>query len=466
MSTKRADLSLTRRGLLRLGGAAAASPALLPFLPLLESDAEAAGFPKRILLFFIPIGTRYKEWSPTGTETNFTLGRVLAPLEKYKSKITVLDGMDNIAVVGGPAPQGHPSVNCLYTGAPHAFDRTVSGNGGTFGWPTGPSVDQFVADEIAKVAPTPVSSIETGVSDGGGYRTRISFKGANQPVPPLIDPAVVYAKLFGDLKIDPARLAALLAARRSVIDTIKGDLGRMKARIPAVDRPKVEAHLTNIRAIEAKVSVPTGSCDRIPPIPGTPMKVIGTSGQPAQIDAFGSLITAAFSCNLTRVATIVTGAEEGGVGHSTFIDLGTTTTDPHHIISHRSDPAGYEALIRISIWYYDQMRILMDKLSAIPEGNGTMLDNTVIVSASPMGDPNYHSPRGAPVVLGGSCGGALKTGRLLKFGNFAPAKESRRDYGGQPMNNLLMSLCHAMGFPVSSFGDKRYSTGTVPGLLA
>lgn len=455
MPQKTAGSAFGRRGLLRLASAAGAAQALTPFLPLLQSDAEAAGFPKRLLLIYIPLGSRYAEFHPTGTENDFTLGKNCLPLEKYKSDCIFLDGMDNVAVSGGPARRGHPSVNCVFTGAPHAADSTNSGNGNIFGWPTGPSVDQYVAQEIAKVAPTPLSSLETGFAIEGDYRSRISFKAANQPVPPLDNPAEVFKKVFADLKLDPGRLEAMHAKRRSVIDVVKGDLGRISARVPAVDRPKLQAHLESIRAIESRLAVSVGTCSRIPAQPGT-----AVLEPPAAMDTFGALITSAFACNLTRVASIIAAKEERGLSKAGFLRLVQT----HHEVSHRIDPVGYEELNRCYTWYMEQLALLIEKMKTIPEGNGTMLDNTVIVAASNMGNADKHNIRGVPVVVAGSCGGAFKTGRYLRFGNYQSVYGTDKDHGGQPLNNLLVSVCNAMGFPVTTFGDKRYCTGPLPGL--
>ncbi len=444
----------SRRGFLR---AAAAGTALMPFVPFLESDAEAAGFPRRLILFYVPIGTYFPMWRPSGTETSFTLSPVLAPLEPYKSKLIVLDGIDNVAVSGGPGKSGHPGVNCVWTGAPHSAGNFASGGASGYGWPTGPSVDQVVATEIARNVALRLNSLEVGFNMTVGVPQFgvMSFKGANQPVPVIADPQTVYKTLFADSQLTPGRLEALQMARKSVIDTVIGDVKRVRPRVPAGDRDKFDRHLENLRVIEGKLNVPTKTCSRVPPQPA----VAPLSDFPRTIDAHMSLVTAAFACDLTRVASIFGGKESAGLNAPTFLGINGS----HHLTTHRTDAAGRALTAKISIWYMEQLKTLLDRLAAVPEGNGTMLDNTVVVCASPMGNPANHNYRGMPIVMAGSCGGAFRTGRYLKFGNY-PDYGSNADHGGQPMNNLLVSLCNAMGLPVTTFGDKRFCTGPLPRL--
>ncbi len=449
--------TLSRRGLLRLGSAAAAGTALHPFVPFLNSDAEAAGFPRRLLLYFMPLGTYVPMWQPSGTDAAFKLGAAMAPLEPYRSKLIVLDGMDNMAVTGGPGKRGHPGVNSLFTGAPHGVGVFNSGGSSGFGWAQGPSVDQFVAADLAKTAPLLKNSMQVGCNLDGTYFSTISFKGADQPVAPVTDPQSVYRSLFADLQLAPGKLAAIVAARKSVIDTVTVEMQRVRTRIPVVDRPKLDAHLANLRVIEGKLSVAASSaCGRVPPAPApVPAKDI-----PGTLSAHMDMVSAAFACNLTRVAAITAGKEQNGLGPPTWLGI----SESHHPISHRTDAAGHDLMVRIYAWCMTEIKLLLDRLAAVPEGNGTMLDNTVVVCASTMGDTSGHSNRGVPVFLAGSCGGVLRTGRVLKFGNYQPGMKDA-DYGGQSINNLHVSLCNAMGVPVTTFGDKRFCTGPLPGLL-
>ncbi len=453
-STMKMPTRPSRRGFLRAAG----GTALMPFVPFLESDAEAAGFPKRLLLFFMPMGSYHPMWKPSGTETSFTLSPVLAPLAPYQSKLVVLDGIDNVAVSGGPGETGHPGVNCLWTGAPHSAGNFGSGGASGFGWPTGPSIDQAVAAQIARNVALRFNSIEVGFNLGGDYKSRMSFKGPDQPVPAITDPQVVYKTLFSDLQLSPAALQASQTVRKSVIDTVLGDLQRVRTSVPAADRPKFDAHLQNLRVIEGKLSVPVSNCSRVPAAPK-----VGTD-YPNVLDAEMSLVTSAFACDLTRVASIFAGQESAGLGTPSFLGI----SEAHHPITHRDDAAGQALLVKITAWYMSQLKVLLDRLAAVPEGTGTMLDNTVVVCASPMGATSIHNYRGIPVVLAGSCGGAIKTGRYLKFGNFVTGGKGGAgknvDYGGQPMNNLLVSLSNAMGYPMTTFGDKRFCTGPLMGL--
>jgi hypothetical protein len=171
------------------------------------------------------------------------------------------------------------------------------------------------------------------------------------------------------------------------------------------------------------------------------------------------LMTSALVCDLTRVIAIQGATESSGprFAHHDAI--------PHEI-SHRQDEAGVAMQTEITTWWMDQLAQFLDRLAAIPEGDGTLLDNTVVACTSVIGEAWYHGERNVPVVLAGGAGGYLNPGRYLRFGNFpADGIKNREPHGGRTMNDLLISLCHAMGHPVSSFGNPAYCTGPIGELV-
>lgn len=456
----RTRASFSRRGLLRLSAAAFAAP-LAPFVPLLQSRAaEAQPHPRRLLLFYMPIGVWLPHWRPEGGTHDFKLSRVLEPLQRHRKKLTILDGLDNVAATGGPGHGGHPGVSCVWTGRPHSVGIFSAGGAAGFGWPQGPSVDQFIAGEIAKTQPTAIDSMEVGFELHGGQEwvRRMSFRGPSQPVPIETDPVAVYDSLFGELGMDPQKLAALRAARASSIDVVMDELAATRTRLPAADRMKLDAHLEHLRTIEKKLERPVRECDARPKEPED------SSSVDKIMDAHTGLIASAFACGMTRVASVMGGKEQGGLDSPRFLGI---KEGGHHLISHRRNPEGRELLTRITIWYAQRLAKLLDALDAVPEGAGTLLDNTVVVWASPMGAPAIHDFRGLPVVLAGSAGGHFKTGRYLKWGNYqGEAAKKNSDHGGRSFNDLLTSLCHAMEIPVASFGDPRFCAGPLTELTA
>jgi hypothetical protein len=445
---------MNRRSLLKALGTSAA---LLPFLPVL--DSEAATFPKRLVLFYFPNGTSLMNWRCAGGEQDFTLSPVLQPLERHRDNLLILDGIDAEICYTSPNLVGHPGIVSFFTGIePLEGDFTTCT--GTYGWAGGPSVDQVVAD--AQMGATPVRSLSLGTmlqqNDYAIPYSRLSYRGANQPVTPLEDPAEIFDYIFGNVTLDPAEGARIRASRQSVIDSVVGDLTSLQSKLSGDDRAKLEAHLDNLRAIEHRLQNPLGAACVVPEKPGSlycPFNASSDCNEAIMPPIF-DLISAALTCDVTRVVAYQAATESNGprMPHHTEI--------PHEI-SHRSDPEGYALQTEITAFWMDYLAQLLDRLKAIPEGDGTLLDNTVVVAASVIGESWYHGERNVPVVLGGGAGGYLKTGRKLRFGSFpADGIKSREPHGGRTMNDVLISLCHAMDMTdVSTFGNPAHCTGPI-----
>jgi hypothetical protein len=435
---------LSRRTLLR--GAAGAVMAL-PFLNAMEGPARAASSPKRFLVFFTGLGTVKPRWVPSGTETNFTLSDVLKPLEPFKSHLLVLEGIDMASAYSGP---GDPHQQ----GIAHALSGTELQEGTLFpyacnpgkmvGWGGGISVDQFLAGQIGQTTKLP--SLEIGVQvQYSNVSSRVSYLGPGQPVPPDDDPWNVYARLFSDLESDPNVLAKRRATRHKVIDAVKPDYDGLIARLGSQDRQKLDAHLSAIEEIEKRLDAPGllgGACQL--PIMPTPLDIYENDNFPfigkLQLD----LLALALACDLTRVASVQwSSVVQGG---KVFTWLGQSKT--HHDLSHSStsDMTSEQQIVDIGNWYAGQLAYLMGKLKEMPEGDGTVLDNTLILWCSDIAQGQSHERKDMPYVLAGGAGGALTMGRYLKL-------------PGQPHNNLLVSICNAMGVDISSFGNPDFCTG-------
>ena len=234
---RRCNPGFGRRTLLAGLGAVGA---LAPFLPSFDSEAGGAGFPKRLVLLYSGNGTVYPNWLPTGTETSFTLGPILAPLEPHKADLLVLGGLR----VGRVGPgQGHAlGFGAQWTGSRLLDDPLFSGMGGLSGWSGGTSVDQVVAAAIG--GETAMGSLEFGLQSGGAANaSRMIYAGANQPLHPEDDPYAMFDRVFGELDLSPEELERLRSERRSVIDVVKGDLASIEAKLGASERKKTEAHL-------------------------------------------------------------------------------------------------------------------------------------------------------------------------------------------------------------------------------
>ncbi len=427
-----------------LGGVGCAG-ALAPFVPLLESEAGVAQFPKRLIILFSANGTIHENWVPSGGESDFALSTILAPLETHRDKLVILDGLE---VIRQGLGDGHQmGMGSLWTGSQLLPGEFEGGGGAGFaGYAGHPSVDQVVANTIG--IDTPYKSLEFGVQTGGAnVWTRMSYADANQPLPPEDNPQAMFDRLFADLDVDPAGIDRLKAERRSVIDLVKGDLVSLESRYGGSDRVKVEAHLDAIRAIETRNEAAVPSCDK--PTIDLAFDPFANDNFPAVTQRQIDLMVMALACDLTRVASLQCSASVSG---TLFSWLGQSTG--HHDLSHLGDedPTMVEQITAVNVWYAEQVRYLLDALAAVPEGDGTLLDNTLVVWGNELSRGNSHGNHPVPFVLAGGAGGAMQGGRYLNFSQV-------------PHNRMLVSICQMMGIAdTQSFGDNDPATGGLVGL--
>ncbi len=444
-------MSFSRRHLLkRLGIAAAASP-LVPLLHSELASGQQAAPPKRLILFFTPHGTVWNQWAPTGTESAFTLSPILSPLERHKSHLTVLAGVGiPDKGVGAPHTKG-PSL--LWTGSTLAddgtFNRTDCSGGCTFGWNTSASIDQLVVNALK---PTTVyKSLQFGVRCGGNNpASRMIYTAAQQPLAPETDPWAAFGRLFST-PTAPTALAKLQAERKSSLDVVAAELGAIRTRLAAADRAKLDAHLASVSALEKRL-LATQPAACVPPALGAKLNAGDMVNTPTVVDRQFDLMTAALACDLTRVASFQysIGDNDG----TTYSWLGHTVA--HHGMTHApdSDTATWASVAQIYNWYATKFGELLDRLAAVKEGAGTMLDNTLVVWGSELGKGNSHSFAQVPFVLAGGAGGALRPGRFLQY----PA--------GTQHNRLLVAIAQAMGVTgVDKIGSTDAGSGPLSGLL-
>jgi hypothetical protein len=437
---------------------------MMPLLPVLDSEADSDGFPKRLILFYYPIGTSMAGWRCTGTERDFTLSPALMPLERHKDSLIILDGIDQEVSANNGFLLGHPGLVAFFTGIePLAGDFTTCTS--SYGWAGGPSVDQFVADAYGDT--TPVRSLCCGTmlqtNDHSLPYSRLSYRGANQPVAPLEDPARIFSHLFGDVDLDPTEVLRQQRQRQSVIDAVAGDILALERQIRGSDRDKLDAHLDNLRLVEHRIQNPLGAACAAPiaPTAGICAYNARSDCNEANMPVLFDLMTTALACDVTRIVAYQ-GASEGNGPRMPH------HTDIPHELSHRSDPEGYLLQTEVTAFWMDALAQLLDRLASVPEGDGTLLDNTLVVAGCAIGEAWYHGARNLPIVLAGGAGGYFETGRYLRYGSYpADGTIQRGPHGGRSMNDLLISICHAMGLPeVATFGNPSYCTGPLDELVA
>jgi hypothetical protein len=441
---------LSRRAMLRGAGTAAVG---LPFLEIMTSPsrASAATFPKRYITFFSPNGTIQPAWVPTGTETAFTMSRILAPLTPNQQNVVVLNGITNVLASKGLGDDHMRGMGAMLTGIELLPGTTQGGAGDPAGLAGGISVDQSIANEIGKQ--TKFKSLELGIQAGSagtvwGYT---SYTGPGMPLPPDNNPASVFNRVFSQVGTNNADLVRVQAERKSVLDAVIGSYSKLNPKLGATDKAKLDEHLTNIRDLETRITAPgyAGAACVKPAAPTIDYKA--NDNFPAVGKLQTDLLVMAMACDLTRVGTL---QFSNSVGGTRFKWVDPLITRGHHDMSHDADDIAdtQEFLTKINIWYAQQFNYLIEALKAVPEGTGTMFDNTLVLWCNELSKGNAHSHSPMNYVLAGKAGGALRTGRFLQF-----AKTVSH-------NNLLVSLQNLMDVPATTFGNPMYCTGPLAGL--
>ncbi|MEZ4473522.1 MAG: DUF1552 domain-containing protein [bacterium] len=406
-----------------------------PFCRLLGGTAHAQGVaPRRLLTFFSPNGTIHRHWRPTGGERDFVLppGSILEPLGPWRDRLVIVDGLD------------------FFTGDNHEGGQAamLTNQGGAATPTRGMSLDQYVASRIG--ADDRFSSLELGVLTdlwGSGRQTRISYRGPGELVHPDADPRRAFDRLFADLAGGPAAAARRRARRLSVLDVARAELADLHQRVGQLERRKLEAHLEALRGVERGLAEGGGGCGA--PTPPDALAPGDNDNAPAILAAQLDLAVLALACGMTRVATVQ-------LSHtvSPLVFRWAGNSDQHHSLSH-ADDSQVEAVgqfVAAERWVAGQFGALLDRLAGTPdpEGEGSLLDNTVVLWAKEMGDSRAHVCQSVPFVL---AGGGLRGGRYLR-------------YPGESHARLLVSICQQLGLDNDTFGDPTTGRDALPGLLA
>lgn len=454
---KSASRQLGRRAFLkRTLGTGLALPLMPSLLGVLGSGAaraaEAGVFPKRFVVFFMPNGTNPLTWFPTpgATESEFTLQPLHAPLAAFQQQLVLLRGVHLKAPAKGPGEPHQAGMGALLTGKALQEGTFVGGDGSLAGWADGQSVDQRIADVIGTT--TARKSLELGVRvNGSQVRHRLSYTGAAQPLPPMTDPSQVFQQLFANLALDPSEAAAVRKRRRSVIDAAQAQMGLVRQKVSIADRTRLDLHVDHLRQLEKQIWTVTelgGACS----IPETPPLL--NAGSEDMMGVVTRLqieqLVMALACDITRVASLQVSSAANNIR---FPFLYSYADD--HVLSHAgaSDTTSIDEWAMRQSWYASQFAYMLALMDAVPEGDGTLLDNTLVLFGSELGQGSSHAHTDIPFMLAGGAGGALKGGRYLQ-------------YSGKAHNDLLVSCLHAFDIDQDTFGDPELSTeGALTGLM-
>lgn len=442
---------LSRRTFLRGLGVTIALPWLEPMGPLTNwATAATKGMtgqvtPNRMAFLYVPNGKIMEEWTPQTVGAGFELTNILKPLENIKDKTLVLSGLtaDKARANGDGGGDHARAMAAFLTGAQ---PRKTSGTD----IHAGISVDQAAATQIGNQ--TRIPSLELGIDKGyragncdSGYScvysSTMAWKSATQPLPKEVNPKLAFERLFST---EPdAKRAQRDAERKSILDFVRQDSKDLIQKVSGNDARKLDEYFSSIRDIEQRIE----SAEKFPPIENVEFAAPDDipSNFQEHVRLMMDLIILAFQTDVTRIATFVI-ANEGS--NKTYPAV--NVSEGHHNLSHHGgDEDKIAKILRINIFHTEQLAYFLEKLDAIPEGEGTLLDHSMIVYGSGNADGNRHSHHDLPILLAGNGCGTLNSGRHIEY-----PKET-------PLNNLWLSLLNRMDVNMQRLGD---STGSLKGL--
>ncbi|MBC7533499.1 MAG: DUF1552 domain-containing protein [Oligoflexus sp.] len=419
-------------------------------LPLFESLlprklwAEGAGEkPKRFVVYYVPNGRNQETFRPKQSGRDFALPTALEPFTPLREYLSVISGLNSQPAALSGTCDHAKSAGPSLTGMP-ILDGGKLNNG--------ISIDQFIVQSSKTKSQIPSlqwSAADPGVGDCGAstmYTQVISWANANTPLSPLATPMAAFNQLFAgfDANATEAQKALRLATQKSVLDFVKNDAKSLSAHMNSADKAKLDEYLTGVREIEVRINSDSSSlCSSHAVAPSL------FYDHQAKVTAFNDLMVLALRCDMTRVITFMLEFELSYRVYD-FLFPGQPSAG-HHSLSHYGDQRGLDQLIAVETWESKQCLDLAQKLKNIPEGDGNILDNTMLLLLPGMGQGAAHNHVDISMAILGKAGGKIKPGMHLNFATNAPYA------------NLHVTLLNAMGIPTEKFGYD--GTKILPGLL-
>lgn len=390
---------------------------------------------------YIPNGAIMQDWTPEKTGADYGLKSILQPLEPFRNDVSVLSGLaqhNGKALGDGPGDHARAAATFLTGVHPKKTDGADIR--------AGISVDQVAAQRIGHK--TRFGSIELGTEPGRlagncdsgyscAYSNSISWRSPKTPNPPEINPRLVFERLFGDVRTGetPRARARRLRQDESILDFVQEDTKKLQRTLGAADRRKLDEYLAGIREIERRISSDENQSAQLPPDLEKPagIPVEFTDHMKIMFD----LMTVALQADMTRIVTFMVGREGS---NRTYREIGVP--DPHHgLTHHRDDQEKIDKISKINRFHVEQFSYLLEKMRSVSDGDGTLLDNSMLVYGSSLGDGNRHTHHDLPVLLAGRAGGTVKAGRHLVY------RENT------PLNNLYVSMLDRLDIPAETLGD-------------
>ena len=438
---------LPRRTFLRGVGASIALPLLDGMVPAMTALARTAAAPvRRLGFFYVPNGMAMKYWEPGSEGAGFDLPRTLEPLADYRDRLNVLTGLAAMEAYPRPGEGGgdHARASGSYLTGMH-IKRTSAAD-----VLAGVSADQIAAQALA--SETQFASLELaletvellGACDGTyacAYTNTIAWRTPSAPLPMENDPRALFERMFGTAaSTDPQARLARIRRDRSILDSVSDKAASLRVQLAPGDQVKLTEYLDAVRDVERRIRKAEQQVGRDVPVVDQPAGIPQDFAEHARL--MFDMLALAYQTDLTRVTTFMIGRE---VSSRPYPEIGIS--DSHHPLSHHeNDPRKIDDLGRLNRYHVEQFAHLVKKLAETPDGDGTLLDQSLLVYGAGISDSNTHFHDNLPIALVGGRAAGLKGGRHIRYPDETP------------VTNLWMTLLDRMGVPAERIGD---STGQV-----
>ncbi len=433
---------LPRRTFLRGLGASVALPMLDAMTPAFAAGSRLSKAACRMAFCYVPNGVVMNHFTPQATGSGFDCPSILEPLAAFRDRILVLSGLtQNGGRALGDGPGDHARAAASFLTGVHP-KKTAGAD-----IHNGISADQVAAQAIG--GRTRFASLEIGCEDGRlvgncdsgyscAYSNSVSWRSDTTPNPPEINPRAVFERLFGSGdSADPATRARRARYNKSILDFVKEDTERLRGGLGPTDRRKLEEYLSSVREIETRIEAAERHARQYNPPFEKPAGIPVDFQEHARL--MFDLLLVALQTDQTRIATLMLG-REGSV--RSYREIGIS--DAHHPLTHhRGNADMIEKVRRINRYHMEQFAYFLDRMQAAPDGDGTLLDHSMILYGSGLADGNRHTHNDLPVVLAGGGNGRLKPGRHIRYA------------GETPMTNLFLSMLDRLEIRPESIGDSN-----------
>jgi hypothetical protein len=425
--------AIPRRTMLRGIGATMALPLLDGMVPALSALAQTPAAPtQRFGFIYVPHGSIMREWTPAQEGSDFEFSSILKPLESFRRDLTVLTNLSNYG------ENGHSVSSAMW------LSGTFPSKGSLL--KLGTTVDQIIAKEIGGASTFP--SMEFATEDHSShlgscagdflcsYMSTISWASPTQPLPMEINPRVVFERMFGSDRATPEARRARLAKNTSILDAVRESANDLKLQLGARDKVRLSEYLDNVREIERRiVQAERQRTETGIEAPFTPVGIPENWEEHVMLQF--DLMALALQGNLTRVVSFMLARE---LSTLSYPQIGVA--DGHHPVSHNNNiPEQVAKKIKVDIYHLDLFAQFLDKLKAIPDGDGSLLDHSLFLYGSGMTNGNAHDHENLPTLLVGGAAGRHKGNRHIKMPK------------STPLSNLMITLLDKAGVNVEKFGQ-------------